>query len=64
MPPVGSDGQRPTAYAVLGMTRFNNSAKALEVWDGVAWASPSGSSGAVSEITANEIAATYALMLG
>ena len=27
-------------------------------------ASPSGASGAVSEITANEIAATYALMLG
>jgi hypothetical protein len=64
VPPVGSDGQRPTAYAVLGMTRFNSSAKALEVWDGASWASPSGSSGAVSEITANEIAATYALMLG
>ena len=64
VPPVGSDAQRPTAYAVLGMTRFNSSAKALEVWDGASWASPSGSSGAVSEITANEIAATFALMLG
>jgi hypothetical protein len=64
VPPVGSDAQRPTAYAVIGMTRYNNSAKALEVWDGTTWASPAGSSGAVSEITANEIAATYALMLG
>jgi hypothetical protein len=64
VPPVGSDAQRPTAYAVLGMTRFNTNSKALEVWDGFSWASPAGSSGAVSEITANEIAATYALMLG
>jgi hypothetical protein len=64
VPPVGSDAERPTAYAVLGMTRFNSNAKALEVWDGASWASPAGSSGAVSEITANEIAATYALMLG
>jgi hypothetical protein len=46
------------------MTRYNTSAKALEVWDGLTWASPAGASGAVSETTANEIAATYALMLG
>lgn len=64
VPPVGSDAQRPTAYAVLGMTRFNSNSKALEIWDGITWASPAGASGAVSEIQANEIAATYALMLG
>lgn len=64
VPPVGSDVQRPTAYAVIGMTRYNTSSKALEVWDGTDWASPAGASGAVSEGTANEIAATYALMLG
>lgn len=64
VPPVGSDAQRPTAYAVLGMTRFNTNSKALEIWDGITWASPAGASGAVSEIQANEIAATYALMLG
>jgi len=63
VPPVGPDGARPT-YAVVGMTRYNSTAKALEVWDGFAWASPSGSSGAVSEILANTIAAQFALMLG
>jgi hypothetical protein len=64
VPPVGSDVQRPTAYAVIGMTRYNTNSRALEVWDGTAWASPAGSSGAVSEIQANDIAATFALMLG
>ena len=64
VPPVGSDAQRPTAYAVIGMTRYNTNSKALEVWDGVAWASPAGSSGAVSETQANDIAAQYALILG
>ena len=64
VPPVGDDSQRPTAYAVLGMTRYNNNSKALEIWDGVTWASPAGSSGAVSETQANDIAAQYALILG
>jgi len=64
VPPRGTNGQRPSAYAVIGMTRYNTDAKALEVWDGVAWASPAGASGAVSEIVANDIAATYAIMLG
>jgi hypothetical protein len=64
VPPRGSDGERPTAYAVLGMTRYNITSKALEVWDGAAWASPAGASGAVSEIQANDIAASFALMLG
>ena len=64
VPPVGSDGERPTAYAVLGMTRFNSNSKALEVWDGFDWASPAGASGAVSEIQANDISASFAIALG
>ena len=62
--PRGDDGQRPTAYAVIGMTRFNTNSKALEIWDGVAWASPAGSSGAVSITQANDIAVQIALTLG
>ena len=64
VPPRGDDAQRPTAYAVLGMTRYNINSKALEVWDGLAWASPAGASGAVSEIQANDISASFAIMLG
>jgi hypothetical protein len=64
VPPRGSDAERPTAYAVLGMTRYNTNSKALEIWDGTAWSSPAGASGAVSEIVANDIAASFALMLG
>ena len=64
VPPRGTDAQRPSAYAVVGMTRYNTTSKAIEVWDGTAWASPAGASGAVSEIVANDIAASFALMLG
>ena len=64
VPPKGNDAERPTAYAVIGMTRFNTNSNALEVWSGAAWASPAGASGAVSEILANDIAASFALMLG
>jgi hypothetical protein len=64
VPPVGNDAQRPTAYAVIGMTRYNTFSKALEVWDGNLWASPAGSSGAVSGIQAEDIAVSWALTLG
>jgi len=64
VPPVGNNAQRPTAYAVLGMTRYNTVSKALEVWDGIAWASPAGAGGAVSVAAAEDIAAIYALALG
>ena len=64
VPPRGNDAERPTAYAVLGMTRYNTNSRSLEVWNGSAWASPAGASGAVSEITANDISASFALMLG
>lgn len=64
VPPRGNDAQRPSAYAVLGMTRYNTNSRALEIWNGSTWASPAGASGAVSEIQANDIAASFALMLG
>jgi hypothetical protein len=64
VPPVGSNAQRPTSYAVLGMTRYNIQSRALEVWDGLTWASPAGSSGAVSIIQAEDIAIQIALTLG
>ena len=64
VPPKGTTAERPSSYAVIGMTRFNVNTNALEVWSGTAWASPAGASGAVSEILANDIAASFALMLG
>lgn len=62
--PRGSNAQRPTAYAVLGMTRYNTEQRALEVWDGFGWASPAGSSGAVTLTQAEDSAAAFALTLG
>jgi hypothetical protein len=64
VPPTGSNAQRPTAYAVLGMTRYNSDSKALEVWNGATWASPAGASGAVSLSEAESTAVVYALTLG
>jgi hypothetical protein len=64
VPPRGNSSERPSSYAVIGMTRFNTDTNALEVWSGASWASPAGASGAVSEILANDIAASFALMLG
>ena len=64
VPPRGNDATRPTAYAVLGMTRFNTVSNALEIWDGLTWASPAGASGAVSITQANDIAVELALTLG
>jgi hypothetical protein len=62
--PRGNNAQRPTAYAVLGMTRYNTELRALEVWDGFAWASPAGSSGSVTVTQAEDAAAAFALTLG
>jgi cytoskeletal protein CcmA (bactofilin family) len=64
VPPVGTNAERPTAYAVVGMTRYNTESKALEIWDGTVWASPAGSSGAVSGAQAEDIAVQLALSLG
>lgn len=46
------------------MTRYNIVSKALEVFDGVGWASPSGSAGAVSAQVAEDTAISFALSLG
>jgi hypothetical protein len=62
--PRGDETTRPAGYQVLGMTRFNTNSKALEVWDGLTWASPAGASGAVSIIGAQDIAVQIALTLG
>lgn len=64
IPPKGNTSQRPTAYAVEGMTRYNTDSKALEIWDGGAWVSPAGTIGAVSESTAIDIAVKIALTFG
>jgi hypothetical protein len=64
VPPVGTNAERPTAYAVVGMTRYNSESKALEIWDGTIWASPAGTSGAVSGQQAEDIAIQLALSLG
>ena len=69
VPPRGTTAQRPsvlTGYVPvpIGMTRYNINSSALEVWDGTAWASPAGASGAVSVTAANDISAQWALILG
>lgn len=66
-PPVGNVAQRPTAYmspSTVGMTRYNTDSRALEIWDGVTWASPAGSSGAVSALQAEDIAIRTVLTFG
>jgi len=62
--PRGTNAERPDAYAVLGMTRYNTEARALEIWTGNSWGSPAGATGAISEAQANDISAAYAIMLG
>ena len=62
--PRGTTGERPTAYAVEGMTRYNTDAKALEIWDGLQWSSPAGTIGAITESIANDIAIRFAIILG
>jgi hypothetical protein len=64
IPPKGNSSQRPTAYAIEGMMRYNTDSRALELWDGSTWASPAGTIGAVSEGTANDIAIRFALTIG
>ena len=62
--PRGTNAQRPTAYAVLGMARYNTESRALEIWDGFTWASPAGSTGAVTGTQAEDISVAFALTLG
>lgn len=68
VPPRGDTASRPWSVpgpeTIEGMLRYNTDSKALELWDGLVWASPAGTIGAVSEGTAIEIAIQYALTLG
>jgi len=64
VPPVGTSGQRPTTYAVVGMMRYNSDTSAIEVWDGFSWASPAGSEGAINFVQAENIAVSLVLTLG
>jgi hypothetical protein len=61
--PTGDSTQRPT-YAVLGMTRYNSQVKQLEIFNGISWDSAAGAGGGINGATAEDIAVTYALILG
>jgi hypothetical protein len=68
VPPTGTNGEQPTPVAYggslpIGMTRYNTTISAIEVWNGLSWASPAGTSGAISEATASDIALRYAVIL-
>lgn len=62
--PTGTNLERPTAYAVVGMTRFNTDTQVVEVWNGSQWQNPSGAQGAITEATAIEVAITTVIQLG
>ena len=66
--PLGTSLEKPSPaiYGILpiGLTRYNTDDKALEIWDGLDWASPAGATGAVSQLEAVDIAAEMALTLG
>jgi len=62
--PAGTSGQRPTAYAVIGMTRYNTESQAVEVWNGATWTNPAGAEGAITEAIAREIAIEKVIQLG
>jgi hypothetical protein len=61
--PTGISSERP-AYAVIGMTRYNSELKQLEIFNGVSWDSAAGAGGGINAATAEDIAITYALILG
>jgi len=49
---------------VVGMTRYNSELKQLEVYNGLSWDSAAGAGGGINAATAEDIAITYALILG
>jgi hypothetical protein len=61
--PTGISSERP-AYAVTGMTRYNSELKQLEIFNGTTWDSAAGAGGGINAATAEDIAITYALILG
>ena len=46
------------------MTRFNTDQQYLEIWNGVAWVSVAGSSGAITFNAAENLVLEYILVLG
>jgi hypothetical protein len=63
--PVGQDIERPIPpYRETGMTRFNTDQQYLEIWNGVAWVSVAGSSGAITFNAAENLVLEYILVLG
>jgi hypothetical protein len=63
--PVGTSTNRPTVgYQETGMIRYNTDLSAVEVYNGVAWASVAGSSSGINATTANDIALGIVLSLG
>lgn len=61
--PVGTGSQRHPS-PVIGMMRWNTTDGRLEIYDGTAWDSVAGSSGAVSQTDAQNIALELVLSLG
>ena len=61
--PVGTGAQRHPS-PVIGMRRWNTTDGRLEIYDGSAWDSVAGSSGAVSQTDAQNIALELVLSLG
>ena len=61
--PAGGNGARPGAPQI-GMIRFNTDLGLVEAWDGTNWNSVAGAASGISSATANDIAATMALIFG
>ena len=61
--PAGTGAQRHSS-PVLGMTRWNTTDGRLEIYDGTVWDTVAGSSGAVSQTDAQNIALELVLSLG
>jgi len=61
--PSGGNGARPGAPQI-GMIRFNTDLGLVEAWDGANWNSVAGATSGISSATANDIAATMALIFG
>ena len=61
--PSGGNGARP-GIPQIGMIRFNTDLGLVEAWDGANWNSVAGAASGISSATANDIAATMALIFG
>jgi hypothetical protein len=61
--PSGGNGARP-GTPQIGMIRFNTDLGLVEAWSGSNWNSVAGAASGISSATANDIAATMALIFG